>query len=386
MSIMHPRVSPILLALPALLWLGCGGDPAPQKIATPDPDEVRLTADVVAAMKLGIVPAERRELRATITVPASIVADPNRSASVSCLLPGRISAVAAREGARVRKGQELARVESAEYGALVADVLQTQADLIAARAEEARVRVLSGDNVTSTRQLEQASAALAGADARAAAARKKLHAIGVTPDEVTRLLAKPDAFEATLVLRAPIDGVVSHRAATIGRQTGDGAPLFEILNASTVTVQGHVFEDDFSRVRPGQRVEFTTHAFGDRGFTGTVDVVGSVIEEQTHTLPVLASIANADGSLRPNLHGRLLIHTKIPARVLAVPSAAIVIDGKDRRVFVATGETTFRCRTVATGRMFDGFIEITAGLTERDRVVATGAFQLKSQMKLSQPE
>lgn len=387
--IRHLLATICLCCLLAVLALHCGGKEAPAGDAKPaatasSAADLQLTAAQRSALQLAFAAAETREIAGTITVPANVAADPNQTAAVTCLLPGRISAVLARQGAAVRRGQEMARVESIEYGALVAEVLETHADRIAARAEHERVSRLREENVSSQRQFEQAEAALASAEARAAGARKKLLAAGVTPDEADRLIAKPDDFPATLALRAPIGGVVSARHAAIGQQVGAGETLFELLDAGSVVVEGHVFEDDFARVRRGQHVRFTTHATGASVYTGAIETVGAVIEEQTHTLLLRCRIANPGGHLRPNLHGSLDVMTSIPVRVLAVSTDAIVYDGDKRFVFVAVADDAFQYRVVTTGREFDGWTEIASGLREGERVVTAGVFQLKSQLKLSQ--
>ncbi len=72
----------------------------------------------VAQRNLGLTlaEAELRSVETTLRVIGEIQADPARSGAVSSRIPGRVSAVYAREGERVEKGQQLVEVESLQLG------------------------------------------------------------------------------------------------------------------------------------------------------------------------------------------------------------------------------------------------------------------------------
>ena len=63
---------------------------------------------------------------------------------------------------------------------------------------------------------------------------------------------------------------------------------------------------------------------------------------------------------------------------LVVPEGAVVRDGDERLVFVATGDRRFERREVHAGRQAGSFVEILEGLDPGDSVVVEGAFLLKS--------
>ena len=50
-------------------------------------------------------------------------------------------------------------------------------------------------------------------------------------------------------------------------------------------------------------------------------------------------------------------------------------------VFVPIGDTEFQLREVETGVSSEGWVQITRGLTAGEKVVTTGAFQLKSEAR-----
>jgi cobalt-zinc-cadmium efflux system membrane fusion protein len=174
------------------------------------------------------------------------------------------------------------------------------------------------------------------------------------------------------------------RNAMVGQQAGPADDLFEIVDASSVTVEGSVFEADFPGLRTGQRASFESHAFAEERFQGALSFVASSVDERTHALAVRMRVPNPRASLKPNMHGRLVINADLPRTVVSVPTDAIVYDGNNRFVFVAMNDSTFRYVRVETGAEFGDRVEIRSGLRAGERVVQSGVFNLKSQLKMSQ--
>jgi RND family efflux transporter MFP subunit len=205
----------------------------------------------------------------------------------------------------------------------------------------------------------------------------------MTSEDIAALRKNPSDFEPELRLRAPIAGVISMRNASTGMPVAPGLALFTVLGTQSATVEGSVFEDDFSALATGQPATFVSTAYPDESFSGTISYIAPTVDDASHALPVRVRLPNTGGRLRPNLYGRLDIRTTARDTVLSVPSDALVYDGNDRFLFVADGGNRYAYRRVETGREFDGAVEITRGVRRGDRVVSNGVFHLKSRYKLS---
>ncbi len=385
---------PILLLLATLM--SCG--PAEQQQATGDETSgdaaaaeagsaLTITAEEAAAMDLSFSDVSRQETEKTVTVPARVIEDPDRSASVTALISGRIESVSARQGQRVAKGQVLATVISMELGDMIADLLRSESALRTADAAITRLRSLAADDAASKKQLEESTHAYQSARADAAAALQRLRAAGMTTDDLTVLRQHPEEFDPALKLRAPIAGVISMRAAAIGQPVSPGVVLFTILGTETALIEGSVFEDDFRLLSSGQKARFVTAAAPGKYFDGTISYIAPTVDDASHALPVRCIVPNADGTLKPNIYGRLDIITSARDSVLTVPLSAIVYDGSERYLFVAKSDNSFVYRRVETGREFDGSMEILSGIDAGARVVRGGVFHLKSRYKLAlEPE
>jgi membrane fusion protein, heavy metal efflux system len=376
-------VAPILLAS-AIAVSACGsrGDrPSP---TTQADSLLTVPPAQLAAMHIGMVTVRDTGLYRTISVPARLVTDPNQQAEVSSLLTGRIRDVRASFGDRVRKGAVLATVESPEFGELIAGVIGGRARAATATAAFERAKSLQSRNATSSRQLQESEAVAITAEAEFTAARQRLLAVGVPPADVAELLAHPDTYEPVLHIRAPIDGIVTERHASAGQRVGPDMVLFEILDPRTMYAEASVFDEDIPALQLRQQADFVTESVGDEPCACVLDYIGDVIDPETHALPVRARIRRTSPLLRPNLYGRLDIHTRMLDRIVSVPATAVVYDGTERYVFVPVDDHRFEYRRVETGRSFDISVEIRSGLRAGERVVGTGAFNLKSRLKLSQ--
>lgn len=345
---------------------------------------ITLSAAEAASMSLQLADVSFDETQKTISVPARVITDPDQQAAVSAPVEGRIGRVLVRQGQSVAAGQVLATVVSMHIGDLIADLLRSESDLRTSDAAVQRLRELAAGDAASRKQLLDAENAHTGARAAAAAALQRCKAAGMTSDDLAALRKSPSDFEPELRLRAPIGGVISMRNASTGMPVSPGIVLFAILGTQYATVEGSVFEDDFSGIETGQPATFVSTAYPGQKFPGVIAYVAPTIDEASHALPVRVRLKNSGGLLRPNLFGRLDIRTAARDTVRSVPSDALVYDGNDRFLFVSDGGNRYVYRRVETGREFDGAIEITRGVSVGERVVSSGVFHLKSRFKLAQ--
>lgn len=368
--------------------LGCGGE-APKAVeavkaaAQTESTVLVLPQELRGTIALEVAAVGESEVRRTISVPASVIADPAMTAMVAPLIEGRVATVLVSQGDAVRKGQVLATLESMQLGEMAAEHVRAQSESVTAASEYERIKGLHDGQVTSEKQLFAARNAMTAAQAAATAARVKLQAAGLTDEEIAAL---ERGGRPVLALRAPIAGLVAVRNAAVGQHAGAGDRLFELIALGSVTVEGNVFEADLAVVREGQTAVFTTNAWPGASFTGRVSSMAASLDAATNALAVYCTVANTGMKLRPNQHGRLAIRTETPARVLHVPVDAIAYDGSDTYVFVRTSDSTFVYTHVETGMEFDGQMEIRSGVARGAQVVSKGVFQLKSQLKLAGEE
>jgi Cu(I)/Ag(I) efflux system membrane fusion protein len=107
-----------------------------------------------------------------------------------------------------------------------------------------------------------------------------------------------------------------------------------------------------------------------------------MLEGERRVLPWRLEVANPDGRLKPGMLGEVQL-ASAPRRVLAVPAEAIIRTGERNLVIVAEDDSAhFRSVPVLLGIEQDGMVAVRRGLSEGQRVVASGQFLIDSEANL----
>ena len=399
----HRKTLPTILLLSLLsatVQIGCRQTPpatSSSANSSPTPASAQtgaIVTEIVAPQSIaGVIPATGK-----ILVPE------NRVAVIGPVNQGRIVRLYAGQGTRVRKGQKLADLESADIDQAEADYLKALADYEnALRSSAAEVKlaqesydrnkllyeqkITAGKNLQSAEHdLEVAKAAresaVNGTKATLTAARRHLLLLGLNSATIDALAKKTD-LAATFSLNSPIDGIVVERNATVGASVGTDANLFKIIDLSRVWIDADVFEKDLPRVRPGQEVKLTVTAFPQSTFTGKVILINSVLDPETRTVKVRTEVANPDGRLKPDMFANVQIVTEVNRAAISIPQSAVLSDQGKTIVFIAEGNG-YKKRQVQAGIQNNDRVEIVDGLTAGDRVVVKGNYLLLEQSKPGQ--
>ena len=389
----------LLTLLSATMQIGCkqtrpaNASAAANSSPTPLQNSAIETEIIAPQTIAGVIPATGK-----ILVPE------NQVAVIGPVNEGRIVRLYAGQGTRVRKGQKLAELESADIDQAEADYLKALADYEnAVRSSNAEIKlaqesydrnkllyeqkITAGKNLQAAEHdLEVAKAAGAnsvnGTKAALTAARRKLLILGLNETTIDALAKKTD-LAATFALNSPIDGIVVERNATIGASVGTDANLFKIIDLSRVWIDADVFEKDLPRVRPGQEVKLTVTAFPQSTFTGKVIFVDSVVDPNTRTVKVRTEVANPDGRLKPDMFANVQIVTDVNRAAISIPQSAVLNDEGKSIVFVAEGNG-YQKRQVQAGIKNNDQVEIVDGLNAGDKVVVKGNYLLLEQSKPGQ--
>jgi membrane fusion protein (multidrug efflux system) len=212
---------------------------------------------------------------------------------------------------------------AAQVGARDADIGQARAQLVAAQSAVAKAKAdldrrehLAGDGfvskeeltsyrnayVTAEATLRESQAAITQAQASRGAAQQSYAAnqaliagtsIDTSPDVAAARAALDQARLdlERMVIRAPIDGVVTNRQVQVGQRVAAGNPVMTIVPVGAVYVDANFKEGQLERVRPGQPVELKSDLYGSNvvyhgrvtGFAGGTGSAFALIPAQNAT-------------------------------------------------------------------------------------------------------
>jgi cobalt-zinc-cadmium efflux system membrane fusion protein len=169
--------------------------------------------------------------------------------------------------------------------------------------------------------------------------------------------------------------------ANLGKYVSAREMLYQVINKEHLHLHLKVFEKDIHKIKPGQKIRFTTFYNPDREFTGEVYTMGQMVDEEQHTVGVHGHI---DGREDMFIQG-LFVNAKIildKDSVYALPSDAVVKSNTGNIVFERTGNI-FRKMPVITGTSMEEYMEIknvNDSLLNADIVIA-GAYYLNAELE-----
>ena len=347
---------------------------------SPAPGPLGLAAGARAHNPIDVAAAAPARISGDIRLVGTVTFHEDHYAVVGPLVAGRIARLGAGIGDRVKRGQVLGEIESAEVGQARADLLAAGARLVAAEANLRRETDLANRKISSERERELARAQWGTEQAGVKAATLRLRALGLSAADINAVQGRE--LGGGVPIRAPIAGTVIERKVTLGQAVERATDAFTIADTSRVWVTLDLYEKDLFRVRTGQAVEVETESRPGETLRGHIAFIVPVIDPATRTAKVRLEFPNPDGVLQSGqlVTARILAE---PARgapeVLAVPRTAVEqVDGKTV-VFVET-HGGFERRNVRTGVSGGEQVEIREGLAAGERIATRGAFLLKSEL------
>src|SRR5437762_13066896 len=291
----------------------------------------------------------------------------SRTAKITPKISGKVVKLNVDTGVEVHKGDVIAVLESTN---LQAQLDEAQASLSNAEREYERQRALFRDGVTSKSLLDNAEAALKQARARA--------------DQVKINMGD-------MIIRAPFDGTVAAKSTEVGEVissvmmgqvagTLPSSAICTLVDLHTIEVEADVNESNISQIREGQPAEVTVDAFPGKKWKGVLRQIIPTADRAKAVVKVKVAIVNPDARLLPEMaanvsflqNERTNAELQEPAKIWLSPSA--IVDGK---VAVVDATKHVHWKSVTTGPLREGRLEILSGVKEGERIVSAKAEELK---------
>jgi membrane fusion protein (multidrug efflux system) len=271
----------------------------------------------------------------------------NESVVLSSEIAGRIAGIHFREGQPVAKGTLLFELDDSIYRA---ELEQARAGLALSQSNHTRAEELSGRNLISTRERDEAAAKL----------------------DVDRAAVKlAEARLAKTRIRAPFEGVVGLRPVSPGDYITAGQALAPLEQLSVLKADFRLSEAALSVIKVGQTLNLEVDAYPGKVFPGRVYAIDPRLAEETRSIGVRARVPNDKGELRPGLFARVRLVVAERGNAVLVPEQAIVPQGDQPFVYVIEdGKAVMR--PVQLGVRQSGRVEVVSGVKPGDVVITAG--------------
>ena len=371
---LQTNLQPKLLAVVAAIAMAVGGVACSDKSETAKSADAAKTDTAAKTDKAGKTDATPAVVKAALTVTAvqpsngslalKLAANGNvaawQEASIGAEASGlRLTQVLVNVGDTVKKGQLLATFAGdavqADVAQAKAALMEAQANAMDATANAERARTLQNTGALSTQQINQYLTAEKTAAARVQAAQATLSAQGVRTQNTQ--------------VRAPDNGVISARGATVGAVVGGGAELFRMIRGGRLEWRAEVTSNEIASIKPGAKAMVT--AASGAQVEGTVRTVAPTIDAATRNALVYVDLpANAGVKAGMFAKGEFALGA---ANALTLPQQALVLrDGFTYAMRVEANNKVSQVK-LETGRRVGDAVEIKQGAKAGERFVASGA-------------
>ena len=362
-----------------------GTEPSADAAAAPNnaplPDViVPLSQDVVQRAGIVLAPVTSGTTGTDLRLPGVVEPNAYRQVVVTPLVAGRVTKVAPALGDRVRRGQTLAEIYSPALAEAQTRYVSAQAMLDAHDRELQRTQKLVEIGAASRQELEKIHAEHAAQTAAVQSARSQLALLGVSASALEKM-APGHNVSATTTIPAPIDGVVTERAANVGLNVDTTTKLFTVIDLSTVWVVADVYEKDFSRVRAGSEAAITTSARPELTLRGRVAYIDPQVSGDTRTAKARIEVPNPNAELRLGMYADVVVAGASLTSRPRVARNAVQNVGDRVVVYLASPKEPgkFIEREVRLGQISGEQVEVVSGVQAGDVTVTEGSFFVRAE-------
>ena len=369
-----------------------------------------------------VAPVEKTTIQHTISAQAILF--PRQQAAIVPKISAPVKKFLVKRGSPVREGELLAVLENRDLSAAAqenkgsydqaqaayetttaaglpeeirkaeADAQQSQQALDAQEKVFESRQVLFDQGALPRKELDQSRVDLTQARNQAAIAKKHLdtlNAIGKqlelksAASQLESAKGKYLGAEAQLSyseIRSPMSGVITDRPLYPGEMAAAGTPLLTVMDISSVIAKAHIPQNDAAVLKIGDKGTMTVPGI-EEPIEGKVTVVSPALDPNSTTVEVWFEAKNPKHQLKPGTSVQLSLTAQTVKDALVVPANAVITTPEGATaVMIAGSDGRAHQKAVKLGIRNGDDVQILDGLTESDKVVASGAYGLPDKTKI----
>jgi len=317
-----------------------------------------------------ILPVLEQPIREQLTLSGKIEYNENDLVVYKSLLQGVVEKVQFELGDYVQKGQVLGLVRSSE----IQDLVQqrrfhlNQTDLY--RKQLSTRRELLNDGMASQPEVSEAE-----------------HELQAAKIEVDKIDATLRMFRATgngqFQILAPKNGYIVQKGMSPGQSiTSDSEEaLFSISNLKEVWVMVNIYASNLKYINKGDAVKVRTMAYPDRTYTGKIDKIYNVFDDNEHVLKARVVLENQDLNLMPGLSADIIIDkNSTQGTAFAIPNKARVFENNKEYVVVYKDDCTLETRKITTVASNEEYTFVSEKFAAGEKIIGTNALIIFEQV------
>ncbi|WP_345948223.1 efflux RND transporter periplasmic adaptor subunit [Mucilaginibacter sp. PAMB04274] len=313
-------------------------------------EQAQSEQDNIEVPPVETVVLEKSKMASTLQVPGELT--PYQQVSLYAKINSYVKQYLVDVGSEVRKGQLMIVLEAPEINSQLASararIKQQEAIYLASKATYDRLaNTAKTPGTIAQNDLDQA-------DARRKADLANVEAARATYQETSSNLQY-------LQIRAPFDGVVSERNASMGAYVGPGGrgsetPLFVVQQQRKLRLVVSVPEVNTGGLSNKQTVTFTVRALPDQQFTARIKRLAGSLDSRLRSERLEMDVENPKKVLLPGMYAEVNVPMKSHDSTFVIPKSALV--QSTEKVFVVRVNSNHKAE----------WIDVQKGLQSKDGV------------------
>ena len=338
----------------AALLSACGGQTeAPQETTR----ELFLTDSLQNVVSVDTV--HIHEVADELTLNGRVTFNQEQVARVFPIFGGTVTEVSAEIGDHVRKGDILAVIRSGEVADYEKQKKEAEQQLIIARRNLQSVPDMFTSGMASERDVLQARQELSNAEAE----EKRITEIF----SIYHLAGK-----SLYIVKAPVSGFIIEKNINKEMQirSDQNDEMFVISGLENVWVMADVYESNISKVHENAPVRITTLAYPGKEFTGKIDKVYNMLNDESKTMNVRVKLTNENYLLKPGMFTNVSVISRSSDKQLPrIDSHALVFENGKNFVVTVDADGKLAVKEVEVYRQLSKECYLSSGVQEGDRIL-----------------
>jgi cobalt-zinc-cadmium efflux system membrane fusion protein len=348
-----------LLLTPAAAWLSaCNNGNATE---APAPKTQVCVTDSLAKI-IRIDSANMDNIDDELKLSGEVSFDDNKVVKLFPFSSGRVLEVKVSLGDKVRQGQALALIKSADVAGNYSDLSTAGNDLSISKRAMDNQESLYKSGIASEREYMEAKENY----------NKSLSAYNKIKEQIAINGGGHTADNGIYTITAPISGYVVEKKINQGGfiRNDNTDNMFTIGDIKDVWVWANVYETDIARVKEGYKASITTLAYPDKVFTGVVDKVNEVLDPVTKVMKIRVKLPNEGNMLKPEMFANIIINNQERTKAISIPEQALINDNGKSFVVVYHDKCSLELKQVQVLKVTAGKAYLSSGVSAGDKVIS----------------
>ncbi|GGF09716.1 membrane fusion protein, cobalt-zinc-cadmium efflux system [Chishuiella changwenlii] len=333
-------------------------------------EEAKFCLNAQLKKTTGIEPVTEKPVHEQLTLSGKVEYNENDLVAFKSLLQGTVDKVNFELGDYVKQGQVLAIVRSNDVIDLMQQKrsYQNQADL--AQKQIKTKRELVNDGLASQPEVTEIE--------------HELQSARIEVEKINSTLRMYRAVgNGQFQIIAPKNGYIVQKNISAGQSitADDSENLFSISNLNQVWVMVNIYANNLQYVKKGDVVKVRTMAYPDKIYSGTIDRIDNVFDENEHVLKARVVLENQDLNLIPGLSADIIIDKKnILRNAYAIPNKAKIFENNKEYVVVYKDDCKMEIRKITTIGQNEEYTFVDEKFAPNDKVITNNALLIYAEL------